>query len=61
MEAGIRYVYIGNIGHEGNNTYCYSCNALLIERWGYYVRQNHVVNGKCRFCGIEIAGVWDKA
>jgi pyruvate formate lyase activating enzyme len=58
MEEGIRYVYIGNIGHEGNNTFCYSCKKLLIERWGYYIRQNYVVGGKCEFCGVKIAGIW---
>jgi len=59
QDAGLRYVYVGNIGHEGNNTYCYSCSELLIERQGYYVMQNHVVGGKCKFCGVNIAGVWD--
>ena len=60
MEEGIRYVYIGNISHEGNNTYCYNCKELLIERLGYYVRRNNVVDGKCRFCDVKIAGYWKK-
>ena len=58
IEEGIRYVYIGNIGHEGNNTYCYNCKELLIERLGYYVKRNNVVFGKCGFCGVDIAGYW---
>ena len=31
------YVYIGNVRHERENTYCHNCKALLIERSGYSV------------------------
>lgn len=58
MEAGCRYVYVGNIGHDGNNTFCYNCKKLLIERAGYFIRQNHVVGGKCKYCNASIAGIW---
>jgi len=58
MDAGLRYVYIGNIRHEGESTFCPKCKKMLIERVGYYVKQNNVSNGKCRFCSTPIAGVW---
>ena len=57
-EAGMRYVYIGNIRTEGENTYCHRCSKLLIERAGYVVKQNNLSNGTCRFCGARIPGVW---
>jgi len=39
-QAGLRYVYVGNIpGEEGENTYCYACRELLIERLGYTIRR----------------------
>ncbi len=57
-EAGMRYVYIGNIRSEGENTYCPACNRLLIERIGYFVKQNHIMKGTCRFCSKRIAGIW---
>ena len=57
-EAGLRYVYIGNIRSEGENTYCPACKRLLIERIGYFVKQNHIVKGSCRFCSKRIAGRW---
>lgn len=57
-EAGIRYVYIGNIRSDGENTYCPACKRLLIERIGYFVKQNHLVKGACRFCSKRIAGIW---
>ncbi|MBU7016666.1 MAG: AmmeMemoRadiSam system radical SAM enzyme [Theionarchaea archaeon] len=32
----LRYVYIGNVwGHEGDNTYCYSCKNPIIMRRGF--------------------------
>jgi pyruvate formate lyase activating enzyme len=58
MDAGLKFVYIGNIRHEGESTYCPKCKKLLIERIGYFVKQNNVTNGKCKFCSTSIAGVW---
>jgi pyruvate formate lyase activating enzyme len=58
QDAGIRYSYIGNIRSEAENTICHACGKLLIERIGYYVKQNKVVNGKCRFCRTPIPGAW---
>jgi len=58
IDSGLRFVYIGNIRHEGENTFCPKCKKLLVERIGYFVKQNHISNGKCKFCSTAIAGVW---
>jgi pyruvate formate lyase activating enzyme len=59
LECGLKFVYIGNVGGNiAENTYCPRCKKLLIERKGYFVMQNNVQDGKCKFCGQEIAGVW---
>ena len=58
MDAGLKFVYIGNIRHESESTFCPKCKKMLIERTGYFVKQNNISNGKCRFCGTSIAGVW---
>ncbi len=59
LEEGIHYVYLGNVpGHEGCNTYCHNCNTILIERVGYQIRQNNIIDGKCRLCQAEIPGRW---
>lgn len=58
MDAGLKFVYIGNIRHEGESTFCPNCKKLLIERIGYFVKQNNISNGRCRFCGTPIPGVW---
>ncbi len=60
MDAGLRYVYIGNVpGHPGENTYCPSCGRMLIHRYGYAILENNIVKGKCVFCRKEIPGIWD--
>jgi len=59
MDAGIRYVYVGNVpDHEGNHTWCHHCGRLLIERKGYAIPVNNLEGTKCRFCKTEIPGVW---
>jgi pyruvate formate lyase activating enzyme len=61
-EAGLRYIYAGNLpGKVGRweNTYCPSCDELLIERYGYIIRQMKVTPaGLCPKCATAIPGVW---
>jgi len=58
MEEGLRYVYEGNVpGEAGENTYCYACGAVLIERSGFGFIRNHLQDGKCPECGTKIDGV----
>ncbi len=60
LEEGLHYVYIGNVpGHPAGNTYCPKCGKLLIKRMGFYVVENHIVDGKCEYCGEPIPGVWE--
>lgn len=58
LDAGLRYVYEGNIpGEGGENTYCYGCGAPLIERYGFFVRHNRIANDRCPECGVRIDGI----
>jgi pyruvate formate lyase activating enzyme len=58
LNAGLRYVYCGNIpGDEGENTYCYNCKELLIERQGYLISKNRVKDDLCPACGVKIDGI----
>ena len=58
IDAGLRYVYEGNNpGEQGENTSCYNCGALLIERVGYAIRKNRIELGQCPSCFIEIDGI----
>lgn len=54
-EAGMRYVYIGNVpGHDGENTRCYECEELLIQREGFKVVDKGLKKNKCPHCGVPI-------
>jgi pyruvate formate lyase activating enzyme len=57
-EAGLRFVYIGNVpDHQAENTYCPRCQKLLIQRMSYIILHNSLKDGKCS-CGQPIPGVW---
>jgi pyruvate formate lyase activating enzyme len=56
VEEGLKYVYIGNVGNIGEDTYCPKCGKLLIDRSGYSLEKINIKNGKCEFCGEEIFG-----
>jgi pyruvate formate lyase activating enzyme len=58
QQAGLRYVYLGNVGGE-SNTVCHQCGKILIKRRGYWIPENQVKNGKCPDCGTVIPGVWE--
>ncbi len=62
MEAGLRYVYTGNIRDpEGQNTRCHACGELLVGRDGYNLtRWNMQPIGKCPSCGTACAGVFEE-
>src|SRR4030042_4232518 len=53
--AGLRYVYLENVD-KGNNTYCYECGKLLIERFGYSIKTYRVKEGRCSNCQTPIDG-----
>ncbi len=49
-DAGLKYVYVGNIpGDEKESTYCSKCNQLAISRFNYEIERfdNH---GSCSKC-----------
>lgn len=56
--SGLRYVYAGNVpGTSGEDTRCYQCGGLLIDRYGFYVVKNRIRADKCPDCGAIIDGV----
>ena len=59
MKAGLLFVYIGNVAyHPGEHTYCPKCKKILIKRIGYSVEVTALVNGRCKYCGQKISGIW---
>jgi pyruvate formate lyase activating enzyme len=64
-EAGLRYVYAGNLpGAVGDleDTRCTGCQKVLVRRFGYHVREYHVTaDGCCPSCRTHVPGRWDHA
>jgi len=59
MNAGLKYVYNGNVpGSDAENTYCHKCKKPLIIRRGFTILENNLINGSCKFCKTKIPGVW---
>ncbi|HMG37215.1 MAG TPA: AmmeMemoRadiSam system radical SAM enzyme [Blastocatellia bacterium] len=61
-EAGLNYVYAGNLpGRVGNSedTACPGCKTTLIERYGFRVFRNRIRNSRCPDCGASIPGCWE--
>jgi pyruvate formate lyase activating enzyme len=56
-KAGLYYVYLGNIPVHGD-THCPDCGELLIDRTGYNVTINNLVDGHCPKCSRAIEGIW---
>lgn len=58
LDSGLRYVYTGNVpGNAGENTFCYHCGRLLVERVGFRVLKNEIKDHQCPRCESPIDGV----
>ncbi|MEI8355295.1 MAG: AmmeMemoRadiSam system radical SAM enzyme [Deltaproteobacteria bacterium] len=59
LDAGLRYVYEGNLpGKGGENTCCPNCGKLLIRRFGFHIESNRMEDGRCPSCFFGLDGVW---
>lgn len=59
LETGLKYVYEGNVPGEGReNTFCPNCGELLIERIGFYIKENKIKDGYCFKCKTKIDGIF---
>ncbi len=61
-EAGLRYVYAGNLPgqvEEYETTFCPACARPLIRRWAYVISEYHITpQGRCTYCNAPVAGIW---
>jgi pyruvate formate lyase activating enzyme len=51
--AGLKYVYLGNVAGEKENTYCPECGSLNIERIGYNISRQDL-RGRCFKCQANL-------
>lgn len=57
QEAGLRFVYLGNVrGREAATTHCPGCAQPLIARDGYRIVDNRLVDSACGACGTRLPG-----
>ena len=61
MEAGLHYVYTGNVHDSaGGTTHCPGCNAALIVRDWHRIESYRLTReGQCPDCGTPIAGRYE--
>jgi pyruvate formate lyase activating enzyme len=61
INAGIHYVYTGNVyDPAGQTTHCYVCDAVLIGRdWYDMTAWNLSADGRCGDCGARCHGVFE--
>ena len=61
-DAGLHYVYTGNVhDKDGGTTYCSSCGLPLIVRDWYNILAYHLdEHGACQGCGHRLAGHFGK-
>jgi pyruvate formate lyase activating enzyme len=61
-EAGLHYVYAGNLPgrvDEYENTRCPRCNKAVVRRHGYRISEYRInAQGACPACGTKTAGFW---
>ena len=62
LEAGLHYVYTGNIhDKEGDTTFCPGCSEPVIERdWYEMIAYRLDPVGACRHCGTRLAGRYEQ-
>jgi len=60
--SGLRYIYAGNLPGsvgEWEHTRCPKCSAILIERYGYLIKEYRLTpEGHCPECSTAIPGRW---
>jgi pyruvate formate lyase activating enzyme len=55
QDAGLSFVYLGNIAEAGGeDTICPECGAVAVRRAGYTVTALHTRDGTCARCGADL-------
>ena len=57
--AGLRYIYVERaLGADGRATYCPSCQACVVTREVWSLKENRLRNSSCPNCGTNLEGRW---
>lgn len=53
--AGLYFIYMGNVPEKmEENTTCYNCGKIVVQRFGYQTSVKALEGSKCAFCGAEL-------
>ena len=59
LDAGLRYVYTGNLeNQDGETTFCEKCGKEIIKRRMFSVTENNLNLENCKFCNEKVPGVF---
>jgi pyruvate formate lyase activating enzyme len=59
VAMGFKYVYIVIVpGNPYEDTYCPQCKRKIVDREGFFIKEYHIKDGKCEYCGAKIDGVY---
>ena len=58
IESGLKFVYIGNLVSDAENTSCPACGKVLIRRLMFSVTVEGMKDNRCKYCGTVIPGVF---
>lgn len=57
FDAGLRYIYLGNVAH-GGDTVCPICKKMLVKREGDAPALWGMSGASCAHCAEKIPGIW---
>ena len=58
QEAGLTYIYAGNVHGFGSDTICPHCQKTLIKREGLRILESNIKSGACFSCQRTVPGVF---
>ena len=60
-QAGLKFIYAGNVDGWGGDTLCPACKKLLIKREGFNIFGYNIRDSQCIYCGARIAGIFQQS
>jgi len=61
LQAGLNFIYIGNVSGWGNDTYCPACKKRLIKREYFNILEYNMKENKCIYCQEKLPGRFRQA
>ncbi|MFA5090551.1 MAG: AmmeMemoRadiSam system radical SAM enzyme [Candidatus Omnitrophota bacterium] len=58
FQAGLNFIYAGNVYGWGSQTHCPGCKRLLVERQGFRVLEYNIQDDRCNYCTARVPGIF---